>query len=167
MNDIRTRRAKNSTQMRRRQLGAIYVEALMVIMLNTIIFAVAMFFGAAYLAKLGAFAQATAQAFQTAGKGCGPPLGGSYSVADMLAKAAPDPSSPDLAFLGTQVMAQAGQSTMSIQRAAFLGSPTTWTFNVESQLMCNEKAMSADEAWKWLGGVDWAVNGMLQAGGLN
>jgi hypothetical protein len=162
----RSRRRTDSTTMRRQLRGAIYVEALIVILVTTIIFAASLFLGSAYVAKLGTFDQATALALQTAGKGCGPPLGGTYSVGDLLAKPTPDPSNPDLTFLGTGVLAPAGQSSLTVERAVMLGSQTSWTFTTETQLMCNEKPMTADEAWQWLGGIDWAVNGMLAAGHL-
>jgi hypothetical protein len=159
--------AAKHRRIRRLQHGAVSIEGLVVVLAITVMFAAATFIGSAYRAKLETFAQATSIAFQYAGKGCGPRLGGSYRISDLLAKPKPDPINPDPAFLGGKVLAQRGEAFLAIENSALLGPKKAWNFSSEARLVCNEVPMNQDEAWDALGAKDWAVQGVVTASGFN
>lgn len=147
---------------RRAQHGVVYIEALLVLAVLVALFAAAVLVSAVYKAKLEAFDTSSSVALRDAEQGCGPPLGGSYGIAAILAKRSPSLTAPDPAYLGGAVQGPTAISTLPVGPIGGHASSLV----VRSQFLCNEKPISKDKAWKALGAKAWAVHGVLDAAGF-
>lgn len=156
---------RQRSKRRGNQRGVVYIESLLVTWVLLIVFATSVFISAAYKSKLESFDFATSVSFRNAELGCGPPLGGSYSIGTLLGKAPTSFTAPDPAYLGGAVKGPTATSSTPI------GSPVlfpgkTFGMAVSSQILCNEVPISKTDAWTALGAKDWAVNGVLAAAGF-
>jgi len=155
----------NLRKVRAKQRGVVYVEALLVIAVLVVIFATSVYLSACYKSKLESFDYATSVAFRDAEKGCGPPLGGSYSIGSLLAKGGTSMTNPDPAYLGGAVQGPTATSSIPIGSDVLFPGKTV-SLTVNAQFLCNEVPISKDDAWQALGAKAWAVQGVLHAAGF-